>query len=144
MTKPRSLQPVVEALEDEGRVGRHVEGDDDRRLQRSGSSVSKPSARMPSTRIRQLCGIAPPRPATPPSAAMLRERLVEGDDDVDRRREAALRGLLDRLPLVGRSRLSAWALPLARRERLAPAMTKPSPGTPSMHLLEEAATRLER
>ena len=46
------LQRVVEALEDEARIFRHVEGVDDRRLKCAGSSGLKPSVCIPSDSTR--------------------------------------------------------------------------------------------
>ena len=88
-----------------------------------------------------VLGIAPAAPGYAAFGDEFRQRLMEGDDDMDRRREAVLPGLLEIAPLVVQVEHQRGGVALgsspARRARQ---ITKPSPGTPSMHLFDEAAT----
>ncbi len=93
---PRKPASVVEQLEvDTGIVG-HVKGDDDRRLEvarQNGGEAQGAHA------LDQDPAVLPVAPAAPGDAALggvLVERLLEGGDHLDRRREAPLGGLFHR------------------------------------------------
>ena len=94
------LQLVVEALEHELRILGHMECDDDRRLQPIGQQ--RPEAQLAHALDQDLAVLRVARPAAGLSALgpELLQRLVEGDDHVDRRREAVLPGLGEVLPLI--------------------------------------------
>ena len=122
-------------------MARHVEGDDDRRLARGRQQRREAE---PAHALDQDLGVLGIAPAAARDAALgqeLLERLVEGDDDMDRRREAVLTGLLEiaRAGRRGRARAS-WRCPSVSASASRRQSTKPRPGTPSMHLFEEAAT----
>jgi hypothetical protein len=68
----------------------------------------------------------------------LAQRLEEGGNDMGRRGEAPLAGLLHVRPLGMHVEAdSEWLRPFAASSSLLRAMTKPKPGTPSMHLLAD-------
>src|SRR3546814_17728384 len=90
----RSLvaQPVVEGVELELGIGRHVESDDDRRLQPVGQQRFEPHFAHAVDQDAAIVGITLAAPGHAAFRRVLRQRLMKGDDDVDRRSEAPLGG----------------------------------------------------
>ncbi len=94
------LQPVVEILEHEFLLGRHAEGDDDRRLQVIGQQRLETERPHALDQNPAILGVTPAAPGDAALGVEFRQSLMEGDDDMDRRREAVLAGLDEIAPLV--------------------------------------------
>ena len=112
------LQRIIEALEDELGIGRHVEGDDDRRLQAVGQQGAEAHG---AHAVDQHPGILPIALAAAGDAAlgrMLLDRLAQRHDDVDGRREAVLAGAGEGLGLVEQVEHQRRGVALALGQRL--------------------------
>ena len=87
--KPLSRTRVVELLEVVARVGRRMERDDDRRLDRGSRNGRKPSSAMPVDERLAVLRVAREPRRLAAFGDELVERRVERDDDVRRRRDSA-------------------------------------------------------
>ena len=102
-------------------MARRAEGGDDRRLQRVGEQRLEAERAHAADEDARVLAIAPAAAGDAAFGEELVQRLMEGDDDVDRRREAVLAGLLEIAALVEQVERQRRGVALGRGERFAPA-----------------------
>ena len=104
------LETIVKRVEIELGIGRHVEGNNNRCLQIVGQQRGK--SHLAHTGNQQIA-IRPVTPAPSGDTAFgfeLVERLIEGEQDMGRRREAPLAILLHRAPLLVEVKHQRWRI----------------------------------
>src|SRR6185437_3202486 len=137
------LEAVIEGLKDEFRIARHVEGDDDRRLQPVRKQRLEAEGAHTIDQRLAIGGIAPAAPRDAALGNLLRERLVKRYDDMDRRGKAPLLRLLHSLPLLEQIEGERCRIALAALERRQLADDEPDPRHSFEALVARCRKRLE-
>src|SRR5262245_20292681 len=94
-----------------------MEGDDDRRLQMIGQQGLEAERAHALDQDAAVVAVAGAAAGDAALLRMLAQRLLEGDDHLDRRGEAPLRSLLHRRPLVVQVEAERMGVALGRLER---------------------------
>src|SRR4051794_16029840 len=99
-------------------MARRLEGDDDRRLERAGQERLEAERPHAGDEHAAILGVAPAAAFDAVLGPEFLERLVEGGDDLDRRGETVLAGLLEGLVLVVEVEYEGCGVALRRGKRL--------------------------
>src|ERR1019366_7670569 len=138
------FQRIVEALEDEIRMARRTEGGDDRRLQRVGKQRFEAERAHAANEDARVLRVARAAAGDAALGEELLQRLVERDDDMDRRGEAVLPGLLEIAALVEQVERQRRRIALGLGERFAPADDEAEPRHAFEALVGGGRDRVER